>query len=294
MIDKQLNRRTLLAIIIVGVTGALNAPSFAGESSETKPFTFAQLCDTQLGFGGYEHDINSFKQAVKQINAFKPDFVVICGDLVHIPSDKSFTDFKKIKDGLTMPCYCAAGNHDVGNKPTPASLKRYRKVIGKDYYSFEHRGYTFVFTNTQLWKAPVKDESEKHNAWVIQKLKEAKKKHSPVFVVAHYPLYVKNPKEKELYYNLPLDKRKELLTLYEECGVVAVLAGHTHRTIINSYKGIQLVNGEATSKNFDNRPLGFRLWNVASPTAVKHEFIPLKLKEAEPDAKPDASLAPNG
>jgi len=108
---------------------------------------------------------------------------------------------------------------------------------------------------------------------------------------AIFQINVKNPEEKELYYNLPLDKRKELLTLYEECGVVAVLAGHTHRTIINSYKGIQLVNGEATSKNFDKRPLGFRLWNVASPTAVKHEFVPLKPKEPEPDAKSDVEGA---
>ena len=102
MIGRQLNRRTLLVIIIAGILGVLHAPVFAGESLETKPFTFVQICDTQLGMGGYEHDINSFKQAVKQINKLKPDFVVICGDLVSTPNDKSFTDFKKIKDGLTM------------------------------------------------------------------------------------------------------------------------------------------------------------------------------------------------
>ncbi len=287
MIGRQPNRRTLLVIIIAGILGVLHAPVFAGESLETKPFTFVQICDTQLGMGGYEHDINSFKQAVKQINKLKPDFVVICGDLVNTPNDKSFTDFKKIKDGLTMPCYCAAGNHDVGNKPTSSSLKHYRKVIGKDYYSFDHKGYTFVIINTQLWKAPLKGESEKHNAWVVQTLKEAKKKDSPVFVVGHYPLYLRSPEEKEMYSNLPLDKRKELLALYEQCGVVAVLAGHTHRTIVNNYKGIQLVNGEVTSKAFDKRPLGFRLWNVALPTSVKHEFIPLKSKDAEHEKAPD-------
>jgi len=145
-----------------------------------------------------------------------------------------------------------------------------------------------VVTNTQLWKAPLKDESEKHNAWVIQALKKAKKKRSPVFIVAHNPLYVKSSEEKDMYYNLPSDKRKELLALYEQCGVVAVLAGHTHRTIINNYKGIQLINGESTSKNFDKRPLGFRLWNVASPTSVKHKFVPLKPKDAEQRAEGDA------
>ena len=42
-----------------------------------EPFSFVQLCDTQLGMGGYEHDIRSFEQAVKQINEIHPDLVVI-------------------------------------------------------------------------------------------------------------------------------------------------------------------------------------------------------------------------
>ena len=107
--DKQLNRVTLL-IIILCVISVLLASGVAEENPETKPFTFVQLCDTQLGFGGYEHDIDSFRQAVKQINALepKPDFVVICGDLVNKRDDKSFTDFKTIKDKLTIPWYCVS------------------------------------------------------------------------------------------------------------------------------------------------------------------------------------------
>jgi predicted phosphodiesterase len=75
--------------------------------------------------------------------------------------------------------------------------------------------------------------------------------------------------------NLPQTKRKALLDLFEEKGVVAVLAGHTHRLIINEYKGIQLINGETTSSNFDKRPFGFRLWHVTGERPFKHEFVPL-------------------
>ncbi len=59
--------------------------SFIVVAEEAKPesFTFVQLCDPQLGFGGYEHDVNSFKVAVQKINELKPDFVVICGDMVN-------------------------------------------------------------------------------------------------------------------------------------------------------------------------------------------------------------------
>src|SRR5512136_720220 len=41
-----------------------------------EPFTFVQISDTQLGYGGYQHDLDLFRKAVKQINALKPDFVV--------------------------------------------------------------------------------------------------------------------------------------------------------------------------------------------------------------------------
>ncbi len=270
---RQLSRRAFIVVIIVGMICVWRVPASAEESQKTKAFTFVQLCDTQLGFGGYEKSVKAFKQAVEQVNALNPDFVVICGDLIHDPDDKSFADFKEIRSGLAVPCYCAAGNHDVNSSPTAASLKRYREVIGKDYFSFEHKGYTFVVANTQLWKAPLEGESQRHDAWVVRTLKEAKKKGSPVFVVAHYPLYLARLEEKDEYFNLPLNKRKELLTLYEQCGVVAVLAGHIHRLAVNNYKGIQLVNGEATSVN--SGPLGFRLWTVASPASIKHEFVPL-------------------
>ena len=73
----------------------------------------------------------------------------------------------------------------------------------------------------------------------------------------------------------PVAKRTELLNLYERCGVVAVLGGHVHRLMINDYKGIQLVNGETTSKNFDKRPMGFRFWHITESRPFRHEFINL-------------------
>lgn len=255
-------------------------------SKQQEPFSFVQMCDTQLGMGGYEHDVMTFKLAVKQINSIKPDFVVICGDLVQKANDKSFADFKAIKAGFVIPCHCAAGNHDVGNKPTPESLKRYRETIGKDYYSFENKGYTFIVANTQLWKAPLAGESEKHDAWFKKTLQAAKAKNSPAVIVVHYPLFVKEPNEKDNYYNIPQPKRQEILDLCVKNGVVAFLAGHTHKQISNEYKGIQMVNGETTSKNFDGRPMGFRLWNVDDEQGMRHQFVKLEgMPEKEKKSK---------
>lgn len=243
-----------------------------------EPFAFVQLCDTQLGMGGYEHDIKTFKQAVKQINQINPDFAVICGDLVNHASDSSYADFKNIMKGFKMPCYLAPGNHDVGNVLTDTSLAYYRNRIGKDYFMFENKGVNFVVTNTQLWKADVANESEKHHQWFKKTMDSLGEKKASIFGIGHYPIFLKTPDEEEAYFNLPVAIRKEILASLKKNKVKAYLSGHKHETLINNFENIQLVSGETTSKNFDKRPLGFRLWEVTSDT-IFHKFIKLDKKE---------------
>lgn len=248
----------------------------SGSERGSSSFTFIQLSDTQLGFGGYQHDLQSFEQAVRQINILKPDFVVICGDLVNIPNDSSFLAFNRIKEKFNMPCYCVPGNHDMGKLPEDtSSLLLYRKVIGKDYYSFKHKGASFIVTNTQLWKTNVKNESGKFDKWFVETVKTLGAQRNQLFVIGHIPLYVSDPEEKTEYFNFDPEKRKQMLDLFTANKVVAYLSGHTHKLVCNEYKGIQLVSCETTSKNFDNRPFGFRLWTV-SHNSVNHSFIPLE------------------
>ena len=251
------------------------AAATADPTDEQNGFRFAQVCDTQFGTSGYDHDVATFEQAVRQINAMKLDFVVVCGDLVNKPTDRSFADFKKIKAKLTMPCYYVPGNHDVGNEPTADTLAKYRKTMGKDYFSFEYKAHLFVCVNSSLWKAPIADETEKQDAWLEETLATAAKKKMPVFVVAHYPLYVKQPDEAETYSNLPIATRQALLELFKASGVVAVLTGHAHRIIVNDYQGIQMVSGEATSKTHGS-PLGFRVWHIHGSPPFKHKSVTLE------------------
>jgi serine/threonine-protein phosphatase CPPED1 len=233
------------------------------------------MCDPQLGFTDYASDLGRFEQAIRQINTLHPDLVVICGDLVNAAKPQSFTDFNEAEARLTMPAYAAAGNHDVGNHPSHASLEQYRHLVGKDYYAVDHKGCLFVVVNSQLWKAPIAGETDKQDAWLAQTLEAAAKKQRRIFLVMHYPLFVKQPDEPEGYYNLPLPARRELLALLERYRVEAVLAGHTHTTSSNDYHGIQMVTSENTSRNFDKHPSGFRVWHVASHPPSPNEFVPL-------------------
>ena len=278
---KLLYQLFLITFLLCGILTA--------ENSNT--FSFVQICDTQLGFGkSYQHDVEAFKQSVEKINKLNPDFVVVCGDLVNSPDDRSFSDFKEINSKFTVPSYLVSGNHDVGNNPTKDSLNRYRKIIGKDYYSFNNKGITFIVVNSQLWKSPVKDETEKQDLWLEKTLASAKNEKNPVIILQHYPIFLEKPDEADEYFNLPLKTRKKLLIMFSENGVIAVLGGHTHKKIINEYNGIKFVNGETTCKNFDGRPLGFRVWECSLDkktngqyisSALKHKFVPLNIKTIE-------------
>lgn len=243
------------------------------KGKDVSQFSFIQLNDPQLGMSEYEKDMQRFKQAVKQINELDVDFVVICGDFVQHASDSSFSDFLSIKGGFEMPSYLVPGNHDIGKVPNDTTLSYYRKTFGNDYYDFQHKGYSFIVTNSLLWKADIAVESDKHNLWFEDAL--AKANESPLIVVGHFPIFTKEPDEEEHYFNLPLDKRMKLLNSFQRVNVKAYLSGHKHELIINEYKGIQLVTGETTSKNFDDRPFGFRLWKVDGDS-ISHTFIELQ------------------
>ena len=238
-------------------------------------FTFVQLCDPQLGMTEYREDLNAFEQAVKQVNLLAPDFVLICGDLVHKPNPTSVGHFTAIRDAFTVPCHCAPGNHDMILKKQWDTLETYRHIIGKDYYAFEHKGCAFIVVNTQFWKTPHPRETAKQDAWLEQELAAATAKGQRPFIVGHHPPFFDDPDEGALYQSLPPVKRKELLTLFHGSGVEAMLTGHTHRLRVHDWAGTQYVSGESVCNNVDGRPLGFRLWTVTEGKPPEHRFVPL-------------------
>jgi len=230
-------------------------------STSQEPFSFIQICDPQLGMGGYEHDVATLGQALQQVNELDVDFVIFCGDLVHHANEDSYADFKSITSGLNIPFYCVPGNHDVGMVPNDTTLAFYRSTMGEDYFSFQHKGVSFIFTNSQLWKTDIGEESQRHDLWFNQTLTN-KDSAERTIVIGH----------------LPPEKRERLLETFSKNNVGAYLSGHKHEVIINNFKGIQLVTGESTSKNFDKRPMGFRKWEVSADTLF-HSFVALEAQQ---------------
>lgn len=66
--------------------------------------------------------------------------MVVTGELVNKTGASAqirhYLEIVKSVDAA-IPLYNVAENHDVCNEPTTASLAAYRRLIGKDYYTFE-------------------------------------------------------------------------------------------------------------------------------------------------------------
>ena len=267
LIRRKMKKLILMLIVVLWLP--LIAVAAEGETASGQDFSFVQLCDPQ---GKWKN----FKTAVDQINQLKPDFVLLCGDLLKDPKEKAFAEFNMIKAGFKMPVYCVAGNHDIGGKGDPKHLAMYRKEIGKDYYSFEHKGIVFVGINTQLWKVPIKRENEKHDAWLKATLDSLRKKKKKIVLFGHHPFFLKKADEKETKRNLPVAKRAEMLDLIKEYDVVAFLTGHTHRRIIRKHNDIPLVTAGAISLTSTPE---FALWTVRGGV-FEYRFVPLlKIEE---------------
>jgi 3',5'-cyclic AMP phosphodiesterase CpdA len=276
--------RSRLLMILTVTTLFFSALAHAAEARR-----FVQLCDTQLGMGGYEADKIRFQLAVEAINALNVDWVVVCGDLVNDGNDdQAVADFKTIAKAFTMPVYLAPGNHDVGNEPTVESLERYRQLQGPDYYAATEHGLKLLIVNTQLWKAPVPMESKKHDAWFQAELEASADSGTPTVVVSHYPPFVTKADEPDEYFNLPPEKRASILAQLKAAGVKAWLAGHVHKNIVSDYEGIPVVASATTSRNFDGAPCGFRIWDVGADGSLTHRYEALEIPEGLiPDAVPE-------
>src|SRR5438445_8644373 len=140
---------------------------------------FIQMSDPQFGMYAENKDFLqetiNFEFAIATANRLRPKFVVICGDLVNqAGNDAQALEFLRIAAKLdpAIKLYNVAGNHDVGNQPSPASLAAYRKSFGPDYYSFHSGDLAGFVLNSSLIAAPenARDEAERQEAWLKAEL----------------------------------------------------------------------------------------------------------------------------
>jgi Icc-related predicted phosphoesterase len=230
--------------------------------------------------------LDRWKGAIATANRLRPDFVVVGGDLLNAHGDPAkrdaaetermvaaYLDAAKALD-TAVPLYNVAGNHDVGNTPTPEAYAWYEERFGKPWYSFEHKGSLFFVLESNVLKHPERmpGVAEKELAWLEKALREARgDKYAHRIVFMHHPFCLKSIAEKEAYENLSKETRSRLLALFKDHWVEAVFSGHFHGNRRVDVEGIDCVITNAVAKSLRGGPPGFRIVKV-TPDGIEHAF----------------------
>lgn len=267
---------------------------FQGLDVETEgkwqgPFFFIQMADTQYGMfsknKGFEKEADLVSQAVGHINRLKPRFVIVCGDLTHAtPKETQYgdqvqqfkRDFSKVSADIPLVCVC--GNHDIGNRPNASSIAKYRQHFGDDYFSFWVGGVHNLVLNSTVIKdsTDAEDILKRQDDWFRETLQQSKRDgavHS--FVFQHHPWFLKAADEPDLYFNLPIERRRKALAMMHEAGVRAVFAGHYHRNAYAKDGELEMITTGPVGKPLGKDPSGFRAVRVFHDQ-IDHAYYSLK------------------
>jgi 3',5'-cyclic AMP phosphodiesterase CpdA len=267
-----------------------------------EPFFFIQLSDPQLGMftenRDFAQDAANFEFAVTAVNRLRPAFVVITGDLVHKPGDSAqITEYRRIvaKIDPAIPVYNVAGNHDVQNVPTPASVADYVKIFGPDRYTFTHRSVTGIVLNSSVIHSPQESPQQlaEQEQWLrteLTKAKTAGTRHIVVF--QHHPWFIASAAEPDQYFNIPLARRSAYMALFREFGVRYLFCGHYHRNAEGRDGEIQNITSGPVGKPLGGGKSGIRV-AIVRDTVIDHRYyelgeLPVKIELTPPAPKPAA------
>ena len=266
---------------VVGVAIILSG---CGDGPTASPFFFLQMADTQFGMysdnESFEQETALFTRAIEHANRLMPEFVIICGDLINRPGDPvQREELLRICSLLdkTISIYLVPGNHDVGNVPTPESITWYRDKISHDKYSFQHKGTYGIVLNSPLIDSPEKAMGAYEDQLRLLK-KQLRLAHAGgfkhIFVFTHHPFFLSSPDEDDQYFNIPSERRKAFLEMFDDHGVEAIFSGHYHRNSYGKYNDIKMITTGPVGKPLGDDPSGFRIVRVY-PDSMRHSYYGL-------------------
>jgi 3',5'-cyclic AMP phosphodiesterase CpdA len=266
-----MKRRLALALLVV-------APAFA-----QAPLFWVHASDPQFGmFTGnkdFRQETANWEFVVANVNRLKPAFLIVTGDLTNQEGNAAqIAEYKRINKALdpAIHLYSVAGNHDVGNDPTPETLTAYRTAHGEDYYSFREGVVYGIVLDSSLFKAPAKvmDEAAKQERWLESELKKAQASGAMPVVFQHIPFFLEKPDEPDQYFNIPMETRLRVLALLKRYGVGYVFAGHLHKNSFGKDADLQMITNGPSGMPLGPEGSGIRIAELKGNT-IEHKFYPL-------------------
>ena len=240
--------------------------AFGRESPEN--FTFAYISDSHITHIKGKEFVRNWDRglirAVAESNLLdpRPDFIFYGGDIAQLGKPEEIDHGLEILSGLHGDVHYVMGEHDyyldLG--------EHWRKRLGPDHYSFDHKGVHFVVLNSILtyddWthnRWPTAAERMHQMArldnpqgspflvgaaqreWLKQDLAKVARD-TPIVVFSHSPL-------QKIYkgWNFWTDDAEQVQALLEPFRKVSVLYGHVHQIQYNQIGTISFTSAMATA-----------------------------------------------
>lgn len=220
---------------------------------------FAFLTDMHI------HSDSTLNQVEQRLKSLSPsiDFILSGGDNVDIDNlksedipqgEKRMMQLKDLLENTKKPYHMAIGNHDrlTGTlRDGKNDFQIFERVFGKTYYSFTHKGCTFIVLNS----VEVADKQYTIKQEQIDWLKAVLDKtptDQPIVVVSHVPfLSVYYPVLEGRYTAADtFNNQKQVFDMFEEHNLKLVLQGHMHLYEEIKVKGVQFITAGAVSGNW--------------------------------------------
>ncbi|MFY9301268.1 MAG: metallophosphoesterase [Candidatus Nitrosotenuis sp.] len=222
-----------------------------------------QISDIHVG-SQFREDV--FEQVIREVNALKPDAVIVTGDLTNEGLSKEYEKAKKLLSRLeTKKIIAISGNHDYRNTGY---------LLFKKYFPFEtvnELGGDVVVVTLGTAR-PDRDEGEvgyRQNLWLERTMKKYENK---IKILAMHHHLVGIPDTGSARVEV-IDAGDVLRTILAT-KVNMVLCGHKHRPWIWSFKELAIVNaGTASSERV--RGLFENTYNIIT---IKNKKISIDLK----------------
>lgn len=240
-----------LAIILLALVVALPVGA--------EDFWFAAVADTHMRD---EPACEIVREAVGMINADERVAMSLwLGDITDRSTEPEFVLSKQLLEGLQRPWHPARGNHDVKDA-------LYEEYFGPINRRVEHDGWVFLLFDSNGPKETL--VTGETMAWLREQV-AATDPQTPIVLAAHHPLLLGGV--------IPLAGAPEILALFDDHNLKAVLAGHLHTNMENTRDGVLFtVNAccATTRANVDHDPRrGYRLFH-AKDGELTTEFVTVR------------------
>jgi 3',5'-cyclic AMP phosphodiesterase CpdA len=272
-----------MAAVWVVLAATMGSPRAEAPQPVAARLAFVQLSDPQFGMFTADKDFAqetaNFEFAIASLNRLRPAFVIVTGDLVNKPGDVAqIAEYQRIAGKLdpAIPLYNIAGNHDVGNVPTPESLAAYRARFGKDWYTFRSGSLVGIVLNSSLIHSPggAPDAAAEQERWLKGEIVAAGRSGARhVVIFQHHPWFLASAGEADQYFNIPTIRRAGLLALFQEAGVRLLVSGHYHRNAVATDGSIEAVTTGPVGKPLAGES-GIRIFSVTD-AGITHKYYSL-------------------